>query len=129
MDAPHAIEKRRGRGLLEHKAACAGTDHRDDVLGCVGDREREEAHPRPTREDRPDHGLPTAARHVDVDEHDVGLALEDHVDGRVDLGRLADHLRAVAELGPHPTAEQVVVVDQEDAGSPQPSLWCHAGRS
>jgi len=55
---------------------------------------------------------------VDVDEHDVGLALADHLDRGVDLRRLADDLDLVAELCAHPTAEEVVVVDEEHAQVP-----------
>ena len=66
-----------------------------------------------SREHAADHGLTAAVGHVHVDEHDVGAPLADHLDGGVDLRRLADDVGVVAELGAHAAAEQVVVVDEE----------------
>ena len=67
------------------------------------------------RPDGLDHGLTAAVGHVDVDEHDVGSALGDQLDGGAHLVGLADDLDRVAELGAHAGAEEMVVVDQEDA--------------
>ena len=63
----------------------------------------------------PDDGGATAARHVDVDEHDVGMPLADHLDGRVDVGGFAYHVGLVTELGTDSAAEEVMIVDEEDA--------------
>ena len=62
-----------------------------------------------------DHGLAPAVGHVDVDEHDVGDALGDELDGRSHLVGVPHHLDGVAELGSHTREEKVVVVDQEHA--------------
>ncbi len=61
-----------------------------------------------------DHGLAPTVGHVDVDEHDVGEALGDELDGGSRLIGIPYDLDRVAELGAHPGEEEVVVVDQED---------------
>ncbi len=65
--------------------------------------------------DRLDDRLATAVGHVDVDEHDVGAALADELDGRADLVGVPDHLDGVPELGPHPGQEEMMIVDEEHA--------------
>lgn len=50
-----------------------------------------------------------------VDEHDVGLALADHLDGGVDLRRIPDDVELTAQLHLHAGEEQMVVIDEEDA--------------
>src|SRR5439155_4887792 len=56
-----------------------------------------------------------AVGHVDVEQHDVGAQLGDGRDRVVDGGGVAHELDAPLELGPHPGAEQRMVVDDEDA--------------
>src|SRR5215467_7098166 len=68
---------------------------------------------------RGDHGLPTAAGQVHVEQDDVGEARGDPGDGRLDVLRLAYHVDAVPELGPDPGPEQGVIVNDED-----PRLTC-----
>ena len=70
------------------------------------------------REDAAQHGVPAAAREVDVEQHHVGEALADELDGGRGLVRLTHHLDRVAQLGPHAGPEDGVVLDQEDAGTP-----------
>jgi hypothetical protein len=65
--------------------------------------------------DRLDHGPAPAAGHVDVEEDDVGLGRADALDGAVDVAGVADDGDVRAELGPHASPEQPVVVDEEDA--------------
>src|SRR5690606_15731689 len=62
-----------------------------------------------------EHRPPAAAGQVDVEQHHFGLGGSDPLDGGLGVGRLADHLDAVAELGPHARAEHLVVVDEEHA--------------
>ena len=54
---------------------------------------------------------------MDVEEHNVGGALEDHLDGRLDLIGLTNDVNGTRDLGPDARADQFVVVDQEDARS------------
>ena len=57
-------------------------------------------------------------RHVEVHEHDVGLALEHDLDARRGHRRLAHDLNAmVAEQSDEPAPEQLVVVDDDDPRS------------
>ena len=56
-----------------------------------------------------------AGRHVHVDEHDVGHAFADHLDRGVDVGRRADDVDHLAELGAHAREEELMIVDQEHA--------------
>ena len=57
------------------------------------------------------------AGHVHIDQHDVGIAFADHLDGRVDVGGGTDHVDVVVQLGAHPREEQLMVVDEEHARS------------
>ena len=66
--------------------------------------------------DAAQHGVAAAAGQVHVEQHDVGEALVDELDGRLGLVRLAHHLDRVAELGLHAGPEHRVVLDEEDAG-------------
>ena len=58
---------------LRHVAAGAGTHDGDHVLGGVGDREGQEALRGRGLGDPADHLDSSAARHVDVEQNDVGL--------------------------------------------------------
>ena len=102
---------------LGHVAPCAGADHRDHVLGGVGDREREEAlrrarlprpggSPRPRR--RPACGRRAGRRRA---------ARQDRRDGLLDRPGVAENVDQVLELGAHAGAEQGVVVDDDDASA------------
>jgi hypothetical protein len=74
----------------------------------------EEALGGPPERDLADHLHAAAARHLDVEQHDVGLGLE-HEPHRVLDGRgVAAHLDEPVELRAHAGAEQVVVVDDHD---------------
>jgi hypothetical protein len=99
---------------LRHVAAGAGADDRDDVVGVVADREREEALLGAPLGGLLDHLDAAATGHVDVEEDDVGLALGDLADGVLDGLGLAEDLDQVTELGLHPGAEDPVVVDDDD---------------
>ncbi len=72
--------------------------------------------------DLADHLDPAAAGHLHVEQHDVGLALDDAAHGVLDGGGVAEHLDEPVELGPHARAEQVVVVDDHDAGHAHRSI-------
>jgi hypothetical protein len=95
-------------------AARAGADDRDHVLGGVGDREREEALGRPLARDVADHLHAAAARHLDVEQHHVGLELDDAAHRVLDRGGVAEDLDEAVELRAHAGAEQLVVVDDDD---------------
>ena len=76
--------------------------------------------------DRLDDGPPSPVGHVDVDQDDIGQALADELDGSGHLVGVPHELDGVAQLGPHPGAKEMVVVDQED---PHPSGSGHRGGS
>src|SRR5262249_5681516 len=61
-----------------------------------------------------DHLQPAAARHVDVQDHDIGLLREDQPHRVLDGRRVAQDLDQPVELGAHARAEQLVIVDQDD---------------
>ena len=67
--------------LLGDVAAGAGPDHADHVLGRVRDREGEELHLGVLVPDGLDDRPAAAAGHMDVEQDDVGQALEDQLDG------------------------------------------------
>ena len=114
-DRADRLDQLVGRDRLGDVAAHAGADRRDHVFGRVAHRQREEADVGMRGEHLGDHPRAAAARHVHVDEHDVGHALADHLDRGVDLGRRADHVDLGAELGAHTGEEQLMIVDEEDA--------------
>src|SRR6185436_2916073 len=58
---------------------------------------------------------PAAARHVHVEQDDVGLGGEDRRHCALDAVGVADDLDVGGELGAHAGAEQLVVVDDDDA--------------
>ena len=66
----------RRRDRLGHVAARAGADDGDHVLGRVRPTARGSAGPG-ARRDAPDHLDAAAVRHLDVEQHDVGLGLDD----------------------------------------------------
>src|SRR3954463_15662783 len=96
-------------------ATSPGADDADDVFGGVGDRDGEEPDRGIGCRDRFDPRPSPAVGHVDVDQHDLWLALADELDGGADLVGVSDDVHAVAELGTDAGAEQEVVVDDEDA--------------
>ena len=52
---------------------------------------------------------------MDVEQHDVGVELADQRHRLGDAAGLADDLDGVAELAAHAGAEELVVVDEDDA--------------
>ncbi len=64
------------------------------------------------------HGVPATPGQVDIEQHHVGEALADELDGRLGLVRLTHHLDRVAELRLHTGAEHCMVLDQENTGPP-----------
>jgi hypothetical protein len=70
-------------------AAGAGADHRDHVLGGVGDGDGEEPHLGEDAEHRLEHGATAAPGQVDVEEDHVRAGGDDALDGRVDISGLA----------------------------------------
>jgi hypothetical protein len=93
----------------------AGADDRDDVLGGVRHRQREEDELRSFRLQGLEDGSAASSRQVDVEEDDLGRRGADALDGGLHVGRLPHHLDRVTELGAHTRAEHLVVVDQEHA--------------
>src|SRR6478735_1147107 len=125
-----------GADRLRHVAPGTGADDRDDVLGGVGDGEREEADRHVgagldpgARSDDVGATVPVAAGQVHVEEHDVGSLLLDDLHGRLDRTGLAGDLEREGpgprrggeggQLGAHAGAEHVVVVDDDDADGPR----------
>ena len=106
-----------GVDRLGHVAQRARADHRHDVLGGVGDRERE--HPRrASARQRLQHRHAAAVGQVHVEQHDVGLRRGDHRQRLGGRGRLAHDVVMGGELGAHARAEEMVIVDDDD---PQPA--------
>ena len=62
-----------------------------------------------------DHGGAAAAGQVHVEQDDVGPLAGDHLDGLEHVARLADDVDAPGELRPHARADELVVVDHDDA--------------
>src|SRR5690606_19855649 len=100
----------------------AGPDDRDDVLGGVADRQRQEQHLGQPGPHGLDDRLAAAPGHVHVEQHDVGARGPDALDGRLHVDRVADYLAAYVlapgQLDPHARPEQPVVVDEEDPDGP-----------
>lgn len=95
----------------------AGADHRDDIFGGVGNRQREEHDVRQLRAHAAEHLGAAAVGHVDVEQHDLRTRARDAGDRFRDRPGLADHLHLVGdriELRAHSRAEQRVVVHEED---------------
>ena len=109
------VDELLARDRLGHVAARAGADDVDHVLGGVRDGEREEADAGALRRDLRDHGVAAAVGQVDVEQDDVGIEIADERDCLRDGAGLADDLDGVAELGPDARAEEMVVVDEDDA--------------
>ena len=118
-DPSNRVDELDPRDRLGHVASCTGPDHRDDVLGSIGHRERQKADVGVRGPHGFDHRLAATVGEVDIQEHHVGLALADQLDGGSHLVGLPDDPHGVTEFGPHPRPEQVVIVDQED---PRPAL-------
>ena len=86
---------------LGHVAARAGADDGDDVLGGVGDRQREEPHVRQLGAQRLQDGPAAAAGQVDVEQHDVGPGRPGSPSTAVvDVGGLADDVDGVRRARP-----------------------------
>ncbi len=81
------------------------------------------------RQHAPQDGQPAAAGQVHVEEHDVGQALADELDGGGRLVGLAHDVDGVPELGLHAGAEHGMVLDQEDAWAPPDPQRSRRGRS
>src|SRR5262249_52286652 len=79
-------------------------------------REGEEALVRPRLRDLVDHLDAAAPGHVDVEEDNLGLELDDRADRVLDRLRLAEHVHQVAQLGLDARPEDAVVVDDHDRG-------------
>ena len=62
-------------------------------------------------------GETTTVGHVHVEQHDVGQSLDDELDGGVDLVGFTDDVDVSGDLGADARADQLVVVDEEDARS------------
>ena len=115
VHAAHGVGEVGAGDRLRHVAARAGADDRDDVLGGVGHREREELRRARVGADLAQHLQAAAVGHVDVEQDDVGRQLADQRD-RVGDGRgVADDVDEPVELGAHARAKQRVVVDEDDA--------------
>ena len=115
--AAHRVGQLPAGDRLRDVPAGARADHRDDVLGGVGDAQRQEHHVRLRRADPAQHLGAAAVGHVDVEQHDVRAQVRDPGDRLGDRARLADHRHvgdAAVQLGAHAGAEQGVVVDEED---------------
>ena len=105
---------------LGHVAAGAGADDRDHVLGGVGDATGRGSAARAARA-RPARitSTPAAAGHVDVEQHDVGLRARGSPRPRPRRSPASpQHVDEPLELGAHAGAEELVVVDDHDAGQP-----------
>src|SRR4051812_25198096 len=56
-----------------------------------------------------------------VEQHDVGLEFRDAAHRVLDGGRVPEHVDQPVQLGLHAGAEELVVVDDDDAGHPSTS--------
>ena len=109
-------------------AAGTRTDDGDDILDRVGHRQGQEPDLGPGRAHGLEDRLASPAGQVHVEEHDVGRERDDCGDGRVDIGRLADEVDRVGQLGLHAGAEERVVVDDEDTGRARAGARCRGHR-
>ena len=111
-DPAHRVGQLGAGDRLGHVAARAGADDRDHVLGRVGDAESARKRWAGSALGHlADHLEAAAARHVDVEQDDVGLELDDAADRVLDARGVAEHVDQAVELGAHAGAEQRVVVD------------------
>ena len=115
--AAHRVGQLGAGDRLGHVAARAGADDRDHVLGGVGDRQREEALGRPRLARRrgspatpPPPGICTSSSTTSGSSSTMQRTASSTVGG------VAEHLDEAVELGAHAGAEQLVVVDDDDAG-------------
>src|SRR5438477_940419 len=95
--------------------ARAGTYDADHVLSGVGDGEREKLHARPFERDSGDDAFAAAVGEVDIEQHDVRVELADQRNRLGDSARLADDVDRCRDLAADAGAEQLVIVDENDA--------------
>ena len=88
----HRVGELLGRDALGDVTPCPATDHADDVLGRVGDRQGQEAGVRGRRADAGEDRATAAVGHVHVEQHHVGLRRDDDRDGLGHGAGLADDL-------------------------------------
>src|ERR1700722_18382125 len=122
----HGVGQVGGGDRLGDVAPGAGPDHRDHVLRRVGGGQGEELDLGVRLLHLGDDRVPAAARQVHIEQHHVRELARDQLDGRGDVIGLAHDLDLPAELGPHPRAEQAVVIDQDD---PRRALVAAVGRA
>ncbi len=73
--------------------------------------------------------MAAAVRQVDVEQDDVGIELADQRHGLGDGAGLADDLDRLAELRSNARAEDVVVVDEDDAAAAHDRLSSRSSTS
>src|SRR3984957_15372175 len=123
---PDGVGQVGGGDRLGDVAPGPGPDNRDHVLRGVRGRQRQELNLGVRLLHLGDDRVTAAARQVHVEQHDVGELAPDQLDGGGDVIGLAHDLDLPAELGPHPRAEQAVVIDQDD---PRHALVAAVGRA
>ena len=106
-----------GDGILNNDAAGADLEGLDDLLGADGAGEQDDFDGGRAVHDGA-HGFNAGeARHVDVEEEDVGEQLEGLGDGLIAVGAFADDFEALFALEhvAHADADDRMVVGKEDA--------------
>jgi len=99
---------------LRHISERAGADHRHHVLRGVRDRQREHTRRILGRSQGTQDGH-APVRNMDVEQDDIGRGCVNRGDRLGRSRRLPDHLAVVLELCPDPGAEEVMVIDHDDA--------------
>ena len=120
-DPMHGFDELGPCDRLGDVTAHARADHRDDVLGGVGNGEREEAHLGVVTMQGSHDSCATPSRQMDVDQNDVRQTFGDELNRRFDIVGFADDVDCCPELGAHASKKERVVVDEEN---PRSTQWC-----
>ena len=92
MHPSNGVDQLVGTDRFRDVAAGAGSDRRDDVLGRIRHRQRQEAGARTLRQHGRDDVRSRPVWEVDVHEDDIGIRTRDALDRRRDVSSLSDQL-------------------------------------
>ncbi len=113
MHPPDRFPQIHRRDRLGHVAPSTRSDHSDDIIGRIRDREREEPRLYTLAGDAVDDGRAASIGQMHVEHDHVGTRLNDPADRVGDRARVTHDLDPFTELSTHARAEQPVVVDEE----------------